>query len=112
MEGSAVLQNDFSYMISPNMFRRWVLPALEEEAQLIKHALYHWDGPGALVHFDSVFESEGLFVFGYVPESNERHTDHMDLFQRIQSRGKAVQVWGTTDEMKCLHRELRPELHL
>jgi len=34
MEGAATLQCDFSCMISPEMFRRWVLPALEEEAEI------------------------------------------------------------------------------
>ncbi len=45
MEGSATLQCDFSCMMSPDMFRRWVMPALEEEAAIVKHACYHWDGP-------------------------------------------------------------------
>ena len=45
MKGAAFLQCDFAALISPLMFKRWVLPALEEEAQLVKHCVYHWDGP-------------------------------------------------------------------
>jgi len=67
MEGASFLQCDFAYMIGPEMFRRWVLPALEEEAQIVKHVTYHWDGPGALVHADDLVASRGLHTLSYVP---------------------------------------------
>lgn len=110
MEGAAVLQCDFSCMISPQMFRRWVLPALEEEAQIVKHALYHWDGPGALVHMDDLTACAGLHALSYVPGAGHgRHIDYLDLFKRVQEKGKAVHVWGSPEEIKLMHRELRPE---
>jgi len=113
MEGAAVLQCDFSCMISPEMFRRWVLPALEEEAQTVKHALYHWDGPGALVHIGDLLASHGLHTLSYVPgDGHGRHIDYLDLFKRVQKGGKAVQVWGTPEEIKLAHRQLRPEKSL
>ena len=37
------------------------------------------------------------------------HADYIDLFKRVQAGGKAVQVWGSPDECKLIHRELRPE---
>jgi len=110
MEGAAVLQCDFSYMISPEMFRRWVLPALEEEAEIVKHALYHWDGSGALVHTDDLLASAGLHALSYVPGTGYgSHRDYLDLFKRVQKGGKAVQVSGSPDEIKFMHRELEPE---
>jgi hypothetical protein len=110
MEGAAVLQCDFSALIGPEMFRRWVLPALEEEAALVKHALYHWDGPGALVHADALIASKGLHTLSYVPgDGHGGHSRYLDLFRRVQAGGKAVQIWGSPDEVKLIHRELRPE---
>ena len=110
MEGAANLQCDFSYMIGPEMFRRWVLPALEEEASIVKHALYHWDGPGALVHADDLIASRGLHTLSYVPgEGRGTHLDYIELLQRVQRGGKAVHVWGSPDQVKQLHRHLRPE---
>jgi len=109
MDGAAVLQCDFSYMISPAMFRRWALPALEEEASLVKNMYYHWDGPGALVHFDALMGIPQLRAVGYVPPPYLRHTDYIDLYKRVQAAGKGVSVWGTPDEMKRIHKELRPE---
>ncbi len=113
----ATLQCDFSCMISPAMFRRWVLPALEEEAALVGRAVYHWDGPGALVHTGDLLAAAGLHTLSYVPgDGNGSHLDHVELFQRVQAGGKAVQVWGSPEDMQALHRELRPEkndvLHL
>jgi len=109
MEGAAVLQCDFACMMSPKMFNRWVMPALEEEASMVKHAVYHWDGPGALVHFDTLVASKGLHSLSYVPGSGRgTHRDYIDLFQRIQAKGKAVQIWGDPEEVKQIHRELDP----
>lgn len=109
MEGAAVLQCDFACMMSPAMFNRWVMPALEEEASLVRHALYHWDGPGALVHFDTLVASKGLHALSYVPGAGRgTHRDYIDLFKRIQARGKAVQVWGDPEEVRAIHLELDP----
>lgn len=110
LDGAAILQCDFSCMIGPEMFRRWVLPALEEEAAIVRHALYHWDGPDALKHMDDLLHSRGLFALSYVPgDGRGSHKDYIDLFQRVQAGGKAVQVWGTPEEIKAIHRHLRPE---
>lgn len=110
MEGAAVLQCDFSCMMSPAMFRRWVLPALEEEAEVVRHALYHWDGPAALVHTADLVASKGLFSLSYVPgDGHGDHIEYLDLFKRVQAGGKAVQVHGTPEQLKLMHRELRPE---
>jgi hypothetical protein len=109
MEGAACLQCDFSYMIGPDMFRRWVLPALEEEAALVKHALYHWDGPGALVHTDALVASRGLHTLSYTTGAGHgSHIDYLDLLLRVQAGGKAVSVGGTPDELKIMHRVLDP----
>jgi len=110
MEGASFLQCDFCCMISPPMFRRWVLPALEEEAEIVKHVVYHWDGPNALVHTADLLASKGMHTLSYVPGAGHGdHVNHIDLLKRVQAGGKAVQVWGTPDQMKTLHRELRPE---
>ncbi len=109
-EGAATLQCDFCCMVSPAMFRRWILPALEEEAEIVRHVVYHWDGPGALVHADDLIASKGLHTLSYVPGTGHgSHVDYVDLFQRVQSGGKAVHVGGSPDQIKRIHPQLRPE---
>lgn len=108
--GTAMLQCDFSCMISPAMFRRWVLPVLEEEAAIAGDVVYHWDGPDALVHVDDLVRSRGIYVFAFVPgHGNGRHVDYLELYKKVQSHGKAVWVSGTIDEVKQMHRELQPD---
>jgi hypothetical protein len=109
-EGSATLQCDFSIMLSPTMFRRWVLPTLEEEAELVKHVVYHWDGPGALVHVKDLLASCGLHTLSFVPgDGHGDPVDYIDLLKNLQENGKSVHVWGTIEQCKTMHLSLHPE---
>lgn len=109
-EGAACLQCDFSCMMSPADFRRWVLPALEEEAALVRHVIYHWDGPGALVHADALIASPLLHTLSYVPGTGHGScVEYVDLYRRVQAGGKGIEVWGSFEELQQLHRALRPE---
>jgi hypothetical protein len=110
MEGAATLQCDFCCMISPEMFRRWVLPALEEEAEIVKRVVYHWDGPEAVIHIDDLVASKGLHTLSYVPGAGHGgHIDHLNLLKRVQKGGKAVHAGGSPEQIKLMHRELKPE---
>lgn len=104
----AILSCDFSALIGSEMFKRWVLPALEYEASLLYKALYHWDGPMALRHFDDLMSIDKIRIFSYVPNPHETHTQYLSLYQRVQQRGKAIEFTGTPDEIRAAHRELDP----
>lgn len=112
MSGATILQCDFSCMMSPAMFRRWVLPALEEEAAVAGHTFYHWDGPGALMHADDLFDAPFIHTLGYVPtvtfSRGLSHFDSLDLLVEWQRAGKAVQAVGTPDGIKQMHGRLDP----
>jgi hypothetical protein len=85
------------------------MPALEEEAEIVKHVVYHWDGPGALVHMNDLVASRGLHTLSFVPgDGHGDPVDYIDLLKRIQARGKSLHVWGTPDQCKRMHRELLP----
>jgi len=45
-----MLQCDFSYMISPDMFERFVLPDLTACCEHLDHGFYHLDGKGQIPH--------------------------------------------------------------
>ncbi len=110
MEGAATLQCDFSCMISPEMFRRWVLPALEEEAQIVKHVIYHWDGHGVLIHSDAVTASKGLHALVYSRGGGgNRHLEHMQMFKRVQKGAKVVIEHGLREQIKIMHKMPDPD---
>ncbi|MCL2665731.1 MAG: hypothetical protein FWE82_08965, partial [Defluviitaleaceae bacterium] len=106
------LQCDFSCMVGTPMFRRFVLPYLEREAAYFGgRTFYHWDGINALTHTDDLIASKGLYVMAFVPGyGNGEHKDFIELYQKIQKHGKAVSVWGNPDEVKYIHKHLKPEL--
>jgi len=110
-EKFAVLQCDFSLMISPEMNRRFVVPALEYEASCLKHCVYHYDGPGALTHLDEILAIKQIDVIQWVPGAGQPRTvEWMDLLQKIQKSGKGLWLgdW-TVQEIKDHFRELKPE---
>ncbi len=110
-KSGATLQCDFSCMIGTDMFRRWALPALEEEAEIVGRVRYHWDGPGALIHADDLIASKGLYLLDYVPgEGNGTHAGFLNLFKKVQAGGKAVAVHGSIEMIKWMHTELDPTL--
>ena len=43
-----MLQSDFCYMISPEMFDAFMMPVLREMTAGVDFCIYHWDGPGAI----------------------------------------------------------------
>ena len=54
----AKVQCDASAMISPKMYRRFVVPALTAQCEWLDHSLYHLDGTQAMVHLDALLEIE------------------------------------------------------
>lgn len=109
MDGADILQCDFGAMISPAMFKRWALPALEEEASIVKHVYYHWDGPTQLAHTDLLCTSKGITLLDFVMGAgNGKHIDWLDLYKSLQKRGRSVVFVGDQDEVKTAHKELDP----
>jgi hypothetical protein len=51
----------------------------------------------------------GLWAHRKERRQHGGHTNYIDLFKHVQAGGKAVQVWGSPEEVKLIHRELRPE---
>jgi hypothetical protein len=106
----AALQCDFACMVGPEHFRRWILPALEEESSYLDHSVYHYDGPDALVHLHDVLSIPGIRAIQWVPGSgNPPVIEWMDLLKEMQKAGKALFLGASPDEVKIYHRELRPE---
>ena len=63
----AKIQCDMSTMISPDMFREFVMPYLREMTERLDKTLYHVDGEGALVHLEDILKLEKLDVLQWTP---------------------------------------------
>ena len=53
-------QCDFGAMISPEMFKEFVVPRLRKQFRRLGHSIYHWDGLGQILHLDHLLAIDEL----------------------------------------------------
>ena len=86
-----ILQSDFSYMISPEMFRTFVAPELSTSADRLFNAVYHLDGVGEIPHLDTILSMNGIKGIQWVPGAGGPERRNWDeLLRRIVDAGKKV----------------------
>lgn len=104
------LQSDFSCMLSPAMFEEFIAPEVEDMSEWFGGATYHLDGPGALQHLDRLLTIRGLHAIQWTPGAGQpQGLAWLDLYRRIQERGKGLIVFLGADEVEPALRELKPE---
>ena len=100
-------QCDFSYMISPKMFERFVLPDLAACFERMDHAFYHLDGKGQIPHLDMLLSLEKLAGIQWIPGAGQPQADRwLPLLKRIRDAGKLCQVFVGTRGARTIVREL------
>ena len=102
-----ILQCDFSYMISPDMFKRFVTPDLTACCDRLEYAFYHLDGIGEIPHLDHLLSIERLRGIQWIQGDGKPTPEHWpDLYRRIRAAGKLVQVNVTREGAKKICREV------
>jgi 5-methyltetrahydrofolate--homocysteine methyltransferase len=102
-----MLQCDFSYMISPRMFERFVLPDLSACCAHLDYGFYHLDGKGEIPHLDHLLSIERLRGIQWQPGDGQPLADGwLPLLKRIRDGGKLCQVYVTAEGAKTIVREL------
>jgi hypothetical protein len=105
-----VPSNDFSCMISPQMFDEFFLPGIAEECRALEASIYHLDGPNALGHLDSLLGIKELNAIQWVYGAGHgRASDWLPVYKRCQAAGKGLQLNLEANEFDLFMRELRPE---
>jgi len=102
-----LLQSDFSYMISPQMFERYVLPDLTTCCQSLEYAFYHLDGKGQLLHLEMLLSMKHLRGIQWVPGDGQPQAEYwLPLMDRIRQSGKLCQVSVNAQGALTILREL------
>lgn len=97
------IQEDFSYMISPVMFKEFLLPHIVDIAESMDYALYHLDGVGALPHLDLILNIDKIKVIQWVPGAGkERISEWYDVIRKILSKKKSCQLYIKSYELDDL----------
>ena len=110
------LQCDFSAMISPDMFREFMVPVLTEMTRRLDYSVYHWDGPGALCHLDSLLSVPRLSMIQWTPGAGARDVTNpcwWPYYHRIIEGGKKVILFGFhgEDNLRAFKREFGSKLN-
>ncbi len=88
-----MLQCDFCYMIGPDMFEKFVKPELIACCDKLTNSFFHLDGPGQLVHLDSMLEIDSLKGIQWIPGAGAADLKEWpDVFRKISDAGKKIQL--------------------
>lgn len=102
-------QNDFSCLISPDMFREFCLEDNVACCDYVDHTIYHLDGPDGARHLPTILELENLTCVQWIQGAgNPYPSQWVDMLKKIQDAGKSIQVYyGPTHGGEAdLHEEL------
>lgn len=102
-----MLQCDFSYMISPAMFERFVLPGLAVCCDYLDYPFYHMDGKGQIPHLDMLLSLEPLCGIQWVPGDGSPPPEAwLPLLKRIRDAGKLCQLGVSPEGARKIVRAL------
>jgi hypothetical protein len=105
-----VPSNDFSCMISKEMFDEVFLPGIVRECRNAEASIYHLDGPDALRHLDSLLEIKELNAIQWVYGAGRGGPlDWLHVYKRCQDAGKGLQIGVGMEELDTLMENLKPE---
>ena len=105
----AKFQCDFSAMISPEMFKEFMVPVLTEMCERVSYSMYHWDGPGAICHHDLLLSIPKLKMLQWTPGAGVDPTwdkKWWHLYHKTIDAGKKVLIGcDTIETLKVLKKE-------
>jgi hypothetical protein len=105
------LQCDFSAMLSPKWFSRFVLPDLVAQAEHMDYAIYHLDGPNELKYLDELIAEPSITGIQWVPGIGETSMESEKwflLYKKIQEAGKNLVIDSSPMGASRLYKHLDP----
>jgi hypothetical protein len=107
-----MMQCDFSCMIGPPMFRKFVLPILQRQSAALDATVYHLDGPGAIRHLDDLLTIPNLKAVQWIPGDGQSFdvADWLDLYRRVLDSGRGLQMFcRRPEELDLIFDQLDPD---
>ena len=96
-----VPSNDFTYMISTQMYKEVFLDALKAHLDMLDYKVYHVDGIEAFRHVDMLLELPNLQGYQILPGDGKPSPLHfMDVLKKVQAAGKNLHITIPPHEVK------------
>jgi len=92
---TAKVQCDASAMLSPDMFERFVLPALTEQCNWIDYSMFHLDGHQCIPHLDLLLSVDSFDAVEWTPDPQVPgggSPQWYSMYRKILDAGKSVQT--------------------
>ncbi|MFA5863756.1 MAG: hypothetical protein WC975_03620 [Phycisphaerae bacterium] len=94
-------QNDFSYMISPAMFRDLFLAVIRRQTEFLDYTIYHVDGIGAFAHVPALCELPKLQAIQILPGDGKPSPLHYpQVLKIVQQAGKNLWIMIEPNEVE------------
>jgi hypothetical protein len=102
-----MLQCDFAYMISPKMFRKFVLPELDATCKRLTHSFYHLDGVGQIPHLPQLAGTASLNGIQWIHGDGKPDSSNWpEVFQGIRAGNKLIQAYsGGFQALEAIRRQ-------
>jgi hypothetical protein len=101
---------DFNALIGPRQFEDLFLPDIARHAATVGRAVFHLDGPGAARHVDALLEVPDIQAIQFTPGTGTPSAlAWVEMFRKIQRRGRSVLVICPAEEVLALCEALQPE---
>ena len=99
--------NDFSFMISPEMFEKYALQTLQDEIKTMTHNVFHIDGKGVANHTGAIL-SAGIKAIQWVQGVADDYPvmQHIPYIKYLQSKGASVIVDLDLSDLEAFMREV------
>jgi 5-methyltetrahydrofolate--homocysteine methyltransferase len=109
-------QCDFSAMISPDMYKEFMVPVITEMCERVSYSMYHWDGPRAIPHQDHLLSIPNLDMIQWTPGAGVEPCEHerwWPLYHKTVDAGKKVYIYITDPRggLESLKKEFGPKLN-
>ena len=102
--------NDFSCMISDEMFEEFFLPGIARECRHMDRSIYHLDGPQALRFLDPLLALPEIHAIQWVAGAGYDYwLDWVDVYRRIQAAGKSFVLYPPLADLPKVFDLLEPE---
>lgn len=103
-----VLQNDFGYMIGPDMFNEFALPGIKDTAKKLGKATYHLDGIGCLPDLPEILKIPEIRMVQWVPgDGNPLGLHWIDTYKKIREAGKGAHILGNFSDFEDVASALK-----